>query len=66
MNNWKEDTALFKAKSDSRTLCKCGHSMTISERNRICRWCGRKVYTPKEHFTMMLKRALERKNNYEM
>lgn len=60
-NKWKEDTLRLKAISDNSIKCKCGHSIFTSDKEIICRWCGRKVYRPKEEFIMHLKRALERK-----
>lgn len=47
---FKDDTKRFQALSEVTVKCKCGCSVTITNKYKkvICGWCGRMVYLDKK------------------
>ncbi len=58
----REQLKLDNEKAKYRVYCKCGHSMfmPVYVKNRICGYCGRKVYrNEKEKFMEKMKEMLK-------
>lgn len=57
--NFELESKRLNAYTDARVICKCGHSVLVEKRRKLCSWCGRFVYKNKKiEFEEKLKRAL--------
>lgn len=57
----KGDTMIFDSIRANTVKCKCGHSVVVNQKRKMCSWCGHWVYKDaKDEFMDKLKSQMKR------
>lgn len=65
--NFEKDNKMFEDMAKCRYKCKCGHSVTITNKldKTICSWCGNLVFkTPKAEFEYRVNQMRKKFKNF--